>query len=147
MSLPSSSARGLAAAHAEGIVHRDLKPENVLFDEAGNLCIGDFGVATSIRTGQAATTAGTPRYMSPEQLDSQAVDERSDIYSLGLILYELATSEVPLGDGSTATIMFRRATESPRDPQALNAALSPHFATIVLRCLERDPARRFQTAR
>jgi eukaryotic-like serine/threonine-protein kinase len=140
------------AAHSEGVVHRDLKPQNILIDQADNLYVSDFGLAKSLapeassmtRTGQLL---GTPRYMSPEQVEGKDVDHRSDLYSLGLILFEIFTSELPFRGDSALQIMFQRVTAVPKDPRTLRPELPDYLAGIILKCLERDPEKRYQNAR
>jgi tetratricopeptide (TPR) repeat protein len=142
----------LDAAHAEGIIHRDLKPQNVMMDREGNAFISDFGLAKSLEAGAAKMThtgelLGTPRYMSPEQVQGKQADRRSDLYSLGLIFYEMATGEVPFASDSIYQTMYLRTKESPKDPKLLNPELPDFLARIIMRCLEADPARRYQSAR
>jgi serine/threonine protein kinase/tetratricopeptide (TPR) repeat protein len=143
---------GLAAAHEQGIVHRDLKPSNVLLDSAGRACIADFGLARMVETQQqflsrAGEVHGTPRYMSPEQAEGKLVDSRSDIYSLGLILYEMSTGKIPFKDDSVFQTLALRVAEIPQSPKLVNPALSEKLVAIILRCLERDPRNRYATTR
>jgi eukaryotic-like serine/threonine-protein kinase len=141
----------LDAAHAEGIIHRDLKPGNVLIDREGNVYVLDFGLAKSLEAGATQMThtgemLGTPQYMSPEQVQGTPVDHRSDLYALGLMLYELAVGQVPFASESVYQTMFLRTRERPKDPRLLNAELPDFLDRIILRCLETDPARRYQSA-
>jgi tetratricopeptide (TPR) repeat protein len=133
---------GLEAAHEQGILHRDLKPENILINSRGDACISDFGLAQSIQEEsphltQTGHVVGTPRYMAPEQLAAKPVDRRTDIYSLGLVLYEMAAGETPdLRDRLTHA-------SSPKIP---NPAISDKLANIIMRCLQPDPEQRYATA-
>ncbi len=142
---------GLAAAHDQGIIHRDLKPSNVLLDSAGHACIADFGLARTVETEQPMSRTGevhgTPRYMSPEQAEGKLVDSRTDIYSLGLILYEMSTGKIPFKDDSVFQTLALRVAEPPQSPKLLNPALSERLVTVVLRCLERDPRNRYASTR
>ncbi len=141
----------LEAAHHEGVVHRDLKPQNILIDGADNIYVSDFGLAKSLesatnmmtRTGQIL---GTPRYMSPEQVEAREVDHRSDLYSLGLIVYEMLTAELPFRGDSAMQLMYQRVTEPPKDPRLARPDLPSYMAEVILKCLEKDPARRYQSA-
>jgi len=140
---------GLAEAHSLGVVHRDLKPQNIMIDKNGNAKIMDFGIARSVRekgiTGPSIMI-GTPEYMSPEQAEVKDVDHRSDIYSLGVILYEMATSHVPF-DGETALgIAMKHKGETPRNPKQLNPNLPDDLSRLILKCLEKDKAKRYQSA-
>ncbi|MBV9611205.1 MAG: protein kinase [Acidobacteriaceae bacterium] len=149
--LATEICQGLEAAHDQGIVHRDLKPTNVLLDAAGHACIADFGLAHSIEKPGALSPSGevhgTPRYMAPEQVEAKPTDVRTDVYSLGLVLYEMATGRIPFKDDSVYQTMAHRLTERPKDPRLFNPAISERLSKVVLRCLEREPERRYQSAR
>ncbi len=141
---------GLMEAHKLGIVHRDLKPQNIMIDKAGNTKIMDFGIARSVK-GKGITDAGmiigTPEYMSPEQVESKGVDQRSDIYSLGIILYEMVTGRVPFEGDTPFSVAFKHKTETPDDPRKINAQISEDLSLVILKCLEKDKEKRFQSAR
>jgi len=153
LALAQQICEGLEAAHQLGIVHRDLNPRNILLDSSGNVCIGDFGLAESAaiqqnaRLTQTAGLSGTPRYMSPEQVEGKAADQRSDLYSLGLVLYEMVTGQLPFKSDSALQTMFQRVTEVPKSPRLLNPAVSEKLTASIMRCLERDPEKRYQSAR
>ena len=134
-------ADGLAFAHARGIVHRDVKPQNVLLGRDGSVKVTDFGIARSADSGltQTGTVLGTSSYLSPEQASGQAVTETADVYSLGVVLYELLDGEVPFPGGNQVVVALRQATEAP---PALRG-VPPRLAAAVSRALAKDPARRF----
>ncbi|HWB73432.1 MAG TPA: serine/threonine-protein kinase [Nannocystaceae bacterium] len=139
-------ARGLAAAHATGVVHRDLKPGNVLMDKSGRAVITDFGIACALSgevrlTVDAGAWMGTPAYMSPEQLRGDALDGRSDVYALGVMLFELLTGKLPFSGDGALQIALARLTRAPIDPRTL-VALDDPLADLVLACLAVDPAAR-----
>jgi len=141
---------GLEEAHKLGVVHRDLKPQNIMLDEDGNARIMDFGIARSLAgksiTG-AGTFIGTPEYMSPEQVEGKDVDERSDIYSLGVILYEMVAGRRPF-DGETAlSIAHKHKYEAPEDPRKIDPQVADGLARTILKCLEKDKAARYESAR
>ena len=139
---------GLAEAHKQGIVHRDLKPSNIIIDRAGSARIMDFGIARSLatksRTG-AGVMIGTPEYMSPEQVEGKEVDQRSDIYSLGIILYEMLTGQVPFEGDTPFTVGVKQKSETPKNPKVLNPNIPDDLSGVILKCLEKDKAKRFQS--
>lgn len=142
-------AAGLGAAHARGVIHRDLKPANILLDRQGNGYIGDFGVARSLVTSgltQSGTVIGTPDYLSPEQARGEAVDARSDLYSLGLILYEMLAGRMPFSGGTMSEILAQRMTRSPQPVHELRPDVPPWVSRLVDRLLRPQPAHRFQDA-
>jgi len=144
-------AGALAAAHAEDVVHRDLKPQNILVDANDQLYIADFGLAKSYAAGAVGMTQtgaflGTPRYMSPEQVEGKPTDGRSDLYAFGLILYEMVTGDVPFTGDSTLKVMYQRLQERPKSPKLTNPSVPTWLDRIIMRCLEKDPADRYQNA-
>jgi serine/threonine protein kinase/tetratricopeptide (TPR) repeat protein len=140
---------GLAEAHRLGVVHRDLKPQNIMVDEDGNARIMDFGIARSVKekgiTG-AGVMIGTPEYMSPEQAEVKEVDQRSDIYSLGVILYEMVTGRVPFEGETPLGIAMKHKSEIPKDPRELNPQIPEDLSRVILRCLDKDKEKRYQSA-
>jgi len=140
---------GLAEAHKLGVVHRDLKPQNIMIDREGKARIMDFGIARSLKakgiTG-AGVIIGTPEYMSPEQVEGKEVDQRSDLYSLGVILYEMLTGRVPFEGDTPLSIAVKHKTEAPQDPRTLNAQLPLDLSQLILKCLEKDKKNRPQNA-
>jgi tetratricopeptide (TPR) repeat protein/tRNA A-37 threonylcarbamoyl transferase component Bud32 len=140
---------GLVEAQRLGVVHRDLKPQNVMIDTDGNARIMDFGIARSLEakgiTG-AGVMIGTPEYMSPEQVEGKEVDQRSDVYSLGVILYEMVTGRVPFEGDTPFTIGMKHKGEIPKDPKELNTQIPKDLSQVILRCLEKDKEKRYQSA-
>ncbi len=149
VSIAKQVCEGLTEAHHLGVVHRDLKPQNIMVDEDGNARIMDFGIARSLY-GKSITGAGvmigTPEYMSPEQVEGKEVDQRSDIYSLGIILFEMVTGHVPFEGDTPFTIGVKHKSERPRDPRELNPQIPQDLGRLVLKCLEKDGAKRYQSA-
>ena len=140
---------GLSEAHRSGVIHRDLKPSNIMIDNDGNVRIMDFGIARSV-VGKGITAAGiiigTPEYMPPEQAEAKEVDQRSDIYSLGVILYEMVTGRVPFKGDTALSVAMKHKGEEPKDPREFNTQLSEDISRVILKCLEKDKDRRYQNA-
>jgi len=144
-------ARGLSAAHAQGIVHRDVKPENVLLHEARLVKLTDFGIADMLDPSMSAMTAtgqilGSPAHMAPEQVEGGDTDARSDIFALGTILYWLATGSLPFTGKNPHQVLKRVVDCAPVDPLALRPAIGRDLRDIILRCLAKQPADRYQSA-
>ncbi|MEP7311156.1 MAG: HEAT repeat domain-containing protein [Pseudomonadota bacterium] len=143
-------ATGMEVAHQVGIVHRDLKPANVLINEAGLLKIVDFGVAAAHREGDTQLTKtgyviGSPKYMAPEQILGRKVDERADVYAIGVILYELFTGVPPYSRGDHMAVMYQHVQGKARPPQEVNPALPAGLGEIVVKAMQVDKAKRFQS--
>ncbi|HWO83185.1 MAG TPA: PASTA domain-containing protein [Solirubrobacterales bacterium] len=139
---------GARFAHRNGIVHRDLKPQNVIVDEEGKAVVTDFGIA---RAGisditQTGSVMGTPQYLSPEQAQGFEVTPVSDLYSIGVILYEALTRRVPFEADSAVAVAMKQVSEVPQRPSSINPAVSPALDAAVMRALEKEPGQRFQSA-
>jgi eukaryotic-like serine/threonine-protein kinase len=142
-------AHGLGAAHAEGVVHRDLKPHNVLLDHGGTLKLLDFGIARSMDADGITATGvmmGTPTYMSPEQCRGERGDQRSDLYSLGVVMYQIFTGWPPFRADTPLGLLFLHTGQAPQPPAEVNRDLPPEVDELILRCLAKDPAARFGSA-
>src|ERR687892_209294 len=142
----------LAAAHAQGLVHRDVKPANVLVGDDGQVKVADFGIAKAAATATltgTGTVLGTAAYLSPEQAQGVPVDARSDLYSLGCVLYELLCGSPPFGSGPDSpqvAVASRHVSEPPEPPSARNLQVDPGLDAVVLTALAKDPAQRYQRA-
>ncbi len=142
--------QALDYAHENHIVHRDIKPANVLFDEYQQAILTDFGIVKLAGENTALTKTGTgmgtPFYMAPEQWKGKDIDARTDLYALGIMIYQLLTGRVPFAGDTAASIMYGHLAETPPAPQILNASLPPQVEPVLLKALAKDPAERYQTA-
>jgi eukaryotic-like serine/threonine-protein kinase len=140
--------QGLEAAHAVGVVHRDLKPQNIMIEKDGHIVVMDFGIARSGESRGATQTGaflGTPEYMSPEQAKTENVDARSDIFSIGLIFYELLTGQLPFQGKTVLETMFKRTTERAIPPAEIDATVPKGANDIVNKCLQIEREQRYQS--
>jgi serine/threonine-protein kinase len=139
---------GARFAHRNGIVHRDLKPQNVIVDEEGKAVVTDFGIARAgvSEITQTGSVMGTPQYLSPEQAQGFEVTPVSDLYSIGVILYEALTRRVPFEADSAVAIAMKQVGETPQRPSSINPQVSPALDAVVMRALEKEPGQRFQSA-
>jgi eukaryotic-like serine/threonine-protein kinase len=135
-------------AHRHGVIHRDLKPQNVIVDDEGKATVTDFGIARAgvSEITQTGSVMGTAHYLSPEQAQGLEVTAASDLYSIGVILYEALTGGVPFEGDSAVAVALKQVSQSPQRPSSLNPQVSPALDAVVMRALEKDPARRFQDA-
>jgi eukaryotic-like serine/threonine-protein kinase len=144
--------KALDYIHKQGVVHRDLKPENIMVDKNDQIKLIDFGIAANVGSkrltfAKFTQTMGTPDYISPEQVKGKRGDARSDIYALGVMLYEVLTGKVPFTGSNAFTIMNDRLLNNPVPPREVDPTISPELQEIIYRAIERDPAKRYQSAR
>ena len=140
----------LDAAHSEGVVHRDLKPQNIMVEQTGRIIVMDFGIARTMEQGRGMTQTGavigTPDYMSPEQVMGEHVDARSDLFTLGIIFYQLLLGQLPYKADTMQGAMFKRTREKPRLPVEVDPTVPALLSDITAKCMQMDPAQRYQTA-
>jgi len=148
ISIANQVCEGLLEAHRLGVVHRDLKPQNIMIDKDGNARIMDFGIARSLRakgiTG-SGVMIGTPEYMSPEQVEGKEADQRADIYSLGVILYEMVTGRVPFEGDTPFSIGVKQKSEIPRPPKEIKEQIPEDLNRVILKCMEKEKENRYQS--
>ncbi len=141
--------QGLSEAHRLGVIHRDLKSQNIMIDQEGHVRIMDFGIARSLMSKSLTDSGaiiGTPDYMAPEQVEGEETDPRTDIYSLGVILYEMVTGRVPFGGDTALSVAFKQKNEIPREPRKFNIQVPENLNRIIMKCLEKERARRHESA-
>lgn len=146
ISIAEQMCAGLTEAHRLGVVHRDLKPQNVMIDKEGNTRIMDFGIARSIEAKgitDEGIIVGTPEYMAPEQVEGKGIDHRSDIYSIGIILYEMVTGKVPFEGHTPLSIAMKHMTEKPQEPREINDQIPADLSRVILKCVEKKKENRF----
>jgi serine/threonine protein kinase len=148
VSIAAQVCEGLAEAHHLGIIHRDLKPQNIMIDENGNTRIMDFGIARFLE-GEGMTTQGvmigTPDYMAPEQVELEGVDQRSDIYALGIMLFEMVAGRVPFEGKTPLSVAMKHKNQPPPDPRDFNAQVTDDLSRVILGCLEKEKSQRYQS--
>lgn len=143
-------ADALAAAHARGVVHLDIKPENILLDAEGHAAVTDFGISRlseAVASSPDGMVSGTPHYMSPEQASGDVVDSRSDLYALGVVLFEAATGTRPISGSSAANIRANQVTQLPADIGAVAPDLPPGLGAIIMRALAKEPDQRWTSGK
>ena len=150
ISIAKQVCEGLIEAHRLGVIHRDLKPSNIMIDNEGNARIMDFGIAHTTKTKritESGIIVGTPEYMSPEQVEAREIDQRSDIYSFGIIIYEMLTAKVPFEGETPISVAVKHLTASPKQPIELNRGIPENINRIIMKCMEKDRTRRYQSAK
>jgi len=147
MGISRQICRGLQAAHEEGVIHRDIKPQNVLIDHRGEVKLMDFGIARMTESDEAMTAAGivvgTPHYMSPEQVQGKTLDSRSDVYSMGIMMYQMLCGKLPFDSSSLTAVLTAHITDKPEEPIRIRKEIGREINAIILRCLDKEPGRRF----
>jgi len=149
LNIAIQAAAGLHFAHEHGVVHRDVKPSNIMLLKNNQVKVCDFGIArmaSSLLLTRTGVILGSPLYMSPEQVQSQPIDRRSDIFSLGIVLYEMLTAKAPFSGNNATSVMYSIVHDAVPAPSSLNAAIPETLDKVVMRCLAKDPADRYQTA-
>jgi serine/threonine protein kinase len=150
MGIARQISRGLEAAHEQGIIHRDIKPQNVLIDHKGEVKLMDFGIARMAEATDGMTQAGlivgTPHYMSPEQVQGKPLDPRSDVYSMGVMIYEMLVGEKPFVSSSLTGVLTAHITEAPVPAIDRRPEIGREINAIVMRCLAKDPKTRYADA-
>ncbi len=144
----SQVAQALSVAHAGGVIHRDIKPQNIMIQPDGNIKVMDFGIARAGDAGlsQTATVLGTAHYVSPEQAQGKELTGASDIYSLGVVLYEAVTGKLPFDGQDAVSVAVKQVNEVPAPPSTINPNIDPSLEAIIMKALEKDPERRFKDA-
>ena len=149
VSVGAQIARALHYAHEQGIIHRDIKPANIMVMPSGQAKLMDLGLALpreAKRVTAAGMIIGTPAYLSPEQAQGHALDRRTDLYSLGIVLFEASTGRLPFNEDDIQTLLLQHVREAPPAPRSLNTKMPPDLEAVILKALEKAPSRRFQTA-
>ncbi len=149
ISIAKQICRGIDAAHKKDIIHRDLKPQNIMIDKNGKVYITDFGLAKSLQETGLSTSGvvmGTPQYLSPEQAKGDNVDQRSDIYTLGIIMYEMITGQELFVSETVIGFLQKHISQKPTNPSEINESIPPFFEKIILKCLEKEKSKRYQDA-
>ncbi len=144
----SQIAQALSVAHKHDIIHRDIKPQNIMVQPDGNIKVMDFGIARAKNSHltQDNSVLGTAHYVSPEQTQGKELGPTTDIYSLGIVMYESATGQVPFQGDDAISVALKQVSEQPKPPSQLNPNVDPSLEAIILKCMQKDPAARFQTA-